>query len=458
MTTRHTNSGTAVWQAMDAAHHWHPFTDTQGLNAAGARVMTRGSGVYVWDSEGNRILDGMAGLWCVTLGYGNQELIEAATRQMQDLAFYNTFFKTTTVPTLELAQAIAEITPDGLNRVFFAGSGSEANDTVVRMVRHYWALEGHPEKSWLIGRKNGYHGSTVAAAALGGMAPMHAQGGVLPDVAHINQPYWYGDDSGLSEEDFGLLRARELEAKILELGPNRVAAFIAEPIQGAGGVIVPPATYWPEIQRICRQYDVLLVADEVICGFGRTGHWFGSHAFGLQPDLMPMAKGLTSGYLPMSAVAVGDRVADTLISRGGEFYHGYTYSGHPVSAAVALTAIRIMQRDGVVDRVRDDIGPYFQQQLRTLADHPLVGRIDGTGLIAGIALVESKSPKRFFRDGDAVGLICRDHCFANGLIMRAVGSRMVLAPPLVISRSEVDELVAKARLCFDLTARDIGQT
>lgn len=451
------NTGTAYWQSLDRAHHWHPFTDTKGLNQTGARVITKGEGVYLWDSEGNKILDGMAGLWCVTLGYGNEELIEAATRQMRDLAFYNTFFKTTHPPAAELAQKIAEVTPEGLNRIFFASSGSEANDTVVRMVRHFWALEGKPEKNWIIGRKNGYHGSTLVGASLGGMGPMHAQGGpMVANIAHINQPYWYGDGSGLSEDDFGIVRARELEAKILELGPTNVAAFIAEPIQGAGGVIVPPASYWPEIQRICQKYDVLIIADEVICGFGRTGQWFGSHTLGIQPDLMPMAKGLSSGYLPLSAVAVGDRVADTLIETGGEFYHGYTYSGHPVSTAVALAAITIMQRERIVDRVRDDIGPYFQQQLRTLEDHPLVGRVDGTGLIAGIALVQGKSPKIFFKDGDSVGLICRDHCFNNGLIMRAVGSRMVLAPPLIITRAEVDELVSKARHCFNLTARDVG--
>lgn len=452
------NKGTAYWQQLDREHHWHPFTDTKALNAKGARVITKGQGVYLWDSDGNKILDAMAGLWCVNLGYGRQELIDAATKQMSELAFYNNFFQTTTVPSTELAAAIAKVTPAGLDHVFFANSGSEAVDTAIRMVRHYWATEGKSYKNWIIARKNSYHGSTIGATALGGQGAMRAQGGpLLPNFAHVDQPYWYGEAGDMSPEEFGLERARQIEAKILELGPDNVAAVFGEPIQGAGGVIVPPSTYWPEVQRICRKYDVLLVADEVICGFGRTGEWFGSQTFGIEPDLMTMAKGLSSGYLPISAVAVGKRVADSLIDKGGEFYHGFTYSGHPVAAAVALRSIQITQDEKIVERVKTDIGPYFQEKLRTLLDHPLVGHIDGVGLVAAIAMVESKSPKKFFEDGGKIGLMCRDHCFNNGLIMRGVGSRMVLSPPLVITREEVDELVRRARHCLDLTARDLGK-
>lgn len=452
------NKGTAYWQELDRAHHWHPFTDTQALNAKGVRVITRAQGVYIWDSEGARMLDGMAGLWCANLGYGRRELVEAATRQMMELSYYNNFFQTTNVPGTELAAAIARVTPEGLDKIFFASSGSEAIDTAIRMVRLFWATEGQPEKTWIIARSNSYHGSTIGAVSLGGQKLMRAQGGpLLPDFAHVDQPYWYGEGGELTEEDFGLERARQIERTILDLGPDKVAAVFGEPIQGAGGVIVPPASYWPEVVRICRKYDVLLVADEVICGFGRTGTWFGSQTFGLAPDLMTMAKGLSSGYLPISAVAVGRRVADTLITRAGEFFHGFTYSGHPAAAAVALKNIELLHQEAIVERVRDDIGPYFQDRLATLNDHPLVGRIDGVGLIAGIALVDRKAPKTFFADPGQVGLICREHCINNGLIMRAIGDRMALSPPLVISRDEVDELVTLARKALDLTLADLGR-
>ncbi|MTJ81032.1 MAG: aspartate aminotransferase family protein [Telmatospirillum sp.] len=453
----HEGRETVYWQQLDRHHHWHPFTDTAALNAKGARVITRASGVYLWDTDGNRILDGMSGLWCVNLGYGRTELIEAASRQLAELPYYNAFFQTTTMPAASLAAEIAKVTPQGLDRVFFANSGSEAIDTAIRMVRTFWAVEGKPGKSWIIARQNAYHGSTIGALSVGGQKAQRQQGGPLVgDVAHVPQPFWYGEAGGMPAEDFGLERARAIERKILELGPDRVAAVFGEPVQGAGGVIVPPDSYWPEVVRICRKYDVLLVADEVICGFGRTGAWFGSETFGIEPDLMTMAKGLSSGYLPISAVAVGRRVADSLIEKAGEFCHGFTYSGHPVAAAVALKAISLMREENLVERVRDDIGPYFQQSLATLADHPLVGHIDGIGMLAGLSLVAGKKPDRPFAEPDRVGTLCRDHCFANGLVMRAVGGRMVLAPPLVISHAEVDELVRLARLSLDMTARDVG--
>lgn len=450
------NKGTAWWQALDQRHHWHPFTDTKALNAKGTRVVTRGEGVYVIDSEGARILDGMAGLWCVNLGYGRDELIEAATAQLRELPYYNNFFQTSNLPSLELAARLASVTPPGLDRIFFANSGSEAIDTAIRMVRYYWQVAGKPGKTWLIARANAYHGSTVAGLSLGGQKEMRKQAPpLLGDIAHVGQPYWYGEGGEMSEEDFGLARAREIEAKILELGADNVAAVFGEPIQGAGGVIVPPPSYWPEVERICRKHDVLLVADEVICGFGRTGAWFGCETFGFRPDLLTMAKGMSSGYLPISAVAVGERVADALIENGGEFYHGFTYSGHPVAAAVALKTLDIMQDEGVVERVRDDIGPYFQAKLRELLDHPLVGHIDGCGLVAGVALVQAKSPKTFFEDGARVAVLCRDHAIANGLMVRAVGARLVLSPPLVIRREQVDELSAVLRRALDLALADL---
>jgi len=452
------NTNTKAIQSLDAQHHLHPFTNTGALNKKGPMVIDRAEGVYLWDSEGNKILDGMAGLWCVNMGYGRKELADAAYQQMQQLPYYNTFFQTTHAPAAELAKEIASVTPGDLNHIFFAGSGSEAIDTIIRMVRQYWNIEGKPYKNILISRENAYHGSTVGGTSLGGMGGMHGQGGpLLPGIERICQPYWYGEGGDLSEEAFGLKCAQALEEKILAVGPDNVAAFVAEPIQGAGGVIVPPANYWAEIQRICKKYDVLLACDEVICGFGRTGSWFGSDTLGITPDIMSMAKGLSSGYLPISAVAVGDRISNAFIEHDDDFNHGFTYSGHPASAAVALANIKLMKKENIVEYVGKDIGPYLQKKLRdTLGDHPLVGHIEGMGLVAGIALVKDKETKEGFGDDIDIGMICRDHCFENGLIMRAVGSRMILSPPLVISHAEVDELCEKALLCFNLTLKSIS--
>ncbi|MHA6964584.1 aspartate aminotransferase family protein [Zobellella denitrificans] len=443
--------GSRRLQELDAAHHLHPFTDSQALHRKGTRVIERGEGVYLWDADGHRILDGMAGLWCVNLGYGREELIEAADRQLRRLPYYNLFFQTTHPQATELAATLAGLLPGDMQHVFFTGSGSECNDTVVRMVRHYWASQGQPGRQVIISRHNAYHGSTLAGAALGGMKPMHAQGGLpLPDIVHIDQPYHFGEGQGQDPHAFGLARARQLEQKILELGPERVAAFIGEPIQGAGGVIIPPESYWPEIRRICKQYDILLVVDEVICGFGRIGHWFASEYYGLEPDLLCMAKGITSGYMPLGAVAVGRRVAEGLIG-GGEFFHGFTYSGHPVACAVALANIEVMRRENIVERVHDDIGPYLQRAWAGLGDHPLVGETRGLGLVAALELVADKTDNRRFDSAVGAGLICREHCFEQGLVMRAVGDTMIISPPLVISHAEVDELITKARRALDLT-------
>ncbi|MGA1079511.1 MAG: aspartate aminotransferase family protein [Steroidobacteraceae bacterium] len=452
-----TGRTTAQWQALDSSHYLHPFTDFKALAAEGARVIERAEGVYLHDSEGRKILDGMAGLWCVNVGYGRRELAEAAYRQMQELPYYNSFFKSAHPPAIELAARLARLTPPQFRRVFFSGSGSEANDTIIRMVRRYWDLMGEPGRQVIISRENAYHGSTVGGASLGGMSAMHSQGGLpIPGIEHIEQPYWYENGIDLSPAEYGLRAASRLAECIERIGPQRVAAFIGEPIQGAGGVIIPPETYWPEIQRICRHYGILLIADEVVCGFGRTGRWFGCEHFGFEPDLMTLAKGITSGYQPLGAVMVGDRVADVLVEQGGEFFHGYTYSGHPVACAVALANLDILEQDGLVDRVREDIGPYLQERWRSLAEHPLVGEARGVGLIGALELVAHKPSRTFFRDRGRVGTICRDHCFANGLVMRAVRDTMIISPPLVISRAEVDELVDKARRCLDLTARDIG--
>lgn len=317
-------------QQMDSAHYLHPFTDFQDLASKGARVMVRGDGVYLWDSQGKKIVDGMSGLWCVNVGYGRTSISQAVYRQMETLPFYNSFFGTTNVPAAQLAAKLAQISPPQFQHVFFTSSGSEGNDTNLRMVRRYWDILGYKERHTIISRHNAYHGSTVAGASLGGMDGMHAQGGMpIPGIAHIGQPNYLESGHGLTPEAFGLKAAGWLEDKILEIGADKVAAFIGEPVQGAGGVIIPPSTYWPEIQRICDKYGILLIADEVICGFGRLGRWFGSELFGIKPDLITFAKGVTSGYVPLGGVLVGDRVAKVLIEQGGEFTHGFTYSGHP---------------------------------------------------------------------------------------------------------------------------------
>jgi putrescine aminotransferase len=449
---------TQEWQAADAAHFLHPFTDFKALAAKGSRVITRADNIYIWDSEGHKILDAMSGLWCVNVGYGQQALVEAATRQMQTLPFYNSFFQTTTPAAVALAERLAEVSPPGFQHVFFSGSGSEGNDTIVRMVRRYWDLQGQPQRKVIISRKNAYHGSTMAGASLGGMSYMHAQGGLpIPDIVHIEQPHAFELGKGMSRADFGRLAASWLEDKIKELGADRVAAFIGEPIQGAGGVIIPPETYWPEVQKICDRHGILIVADEVICGFGRTGHWWGSETLGFKPDLMTFAKGVTSGYIPLGGVMVGDRVAKALIELGGEFEHGYTYSGHPVACAVGLANLDLIRELKLVEHVRDNVGPYLAEKYREFADHPLVGDASSTGLMAALQLVKDKTSMTPFDPALEVGMICRGHCFASGLIMRAVGDRMIIAPPLVITRDQVDELAGLIRRCLDLTLADVHQ-
>ena len=377
---------TAHLRRIDAAHHLHPFSHHRELRREGARVIVRAEKNHVWDSDGHRILDGMAGLWCVNVGYGREELVEAAAAQMRELPYYNAFFKTTCEPTARLAERIAGLTPPKLNQMFFGSSGSEANDTAIRAVRQYWALKGRPDKQVIVSRRDAYHGSTIAAASMGGMGAMHGQGGApMPGFVHAMAPYAFGEARpGESDEAFGLRAASAVEEAILEAGPDRVAAFVGEPIQGAGGVRIPPRSYWPEVQRICRAHDVLLMADEVITGFGRTGAWFGCQALGFEPDTMVVAKAVTSGYVPLSATIVSDEIA-AVLEEGGEFFHGYTHAGHPVASAVALENIAIIEREGLVERVRDQTGPYLREALEAaVGDHGHVGEVRTFGLLAAI--------------------------------------------------------------------------
>jgi putrescine aminotransferase len=442
-------------RAADNAHHLHPFTDHQALRNEGSRIIVGGKGCYIEDAEGNRILDGMAGLWCVNVGYGRQELIDAASKQLNALPYYNSFFKSTTVPAIELAERLIGHAP-AFSNVLFGSSGSEANDTLIRLIRHYWALEGKPGRQIIIARQNAYHGSTIASASMGGMKAMHSQlHTALGGFHHIMAPYWFGE--GASDEDldsFGRRAAGALEEAILQIGPDKVAAFVGEPVQGAGGVKIAPPSYWVEIERICHKYDILLAADEVITGFGRTGHWFGHQYYGFTPDLMSVAKGISSGYLPLSAVLVGERVSKGLIERGGEFYHGYTYSGHPAACAVALANLDVIEKEQLVERVRDDTGPAFAAMLAPFASHPLVGEVRTLGLLAAIELVADKTTRQRFAGDGKVGTRCRDHCFANDFVMRAVGDTMILSPPLVIDQDDIVAMGERIQTVLDLTYAD----
>ena len=444
-------SGSVDWQGLDSAHHLHPFTDHKALHGGKLRLITGADGVFLHDADGHRILDGMAGLWCVNVGYSRPELVAAAATQMTKLPYYNTFFKTTTEPVVALSARLAGLAPDGFNHAFFGCSGSDAVDTALRMARVYWQSLGRPEKRIIIGREYGYHGSTTLGASAGGMVDMHRQAGDVPGFGHVLPPYWYGYGGQMSEAEFGVYAARQLEHEIKRLGASNIAAFIGEPVQGAGGVIIPPDTYWPEVNRICKEHDILLIADEVICGFGRTGQMFGTNTFGIKPDLMTLAKAITSGYLPLSAVLVNDRVADVLINDTGEFYHGFTYSGHPVACALALANLDIVENEGLVARAAA-MGEVLRAQLHSaLADHPMVGEIRALGLIGAVELVAHKPTRRFFADRGRVGAICRDYCFENDLVLRAVRDTMVFSPPLIISQDEIAMLVSRLTSAINQT-------
>ncbi|POA79144.1 aspartate aminotransferase family protein [Pseudomonas sp. DP16D-R1] len=449
---------TRDYQAADAAHHIHAFVDQKALNDEGPRVMVRGERLHLWDNDGRRYLDGMSGLWCTNLGYGRKDLALAASQQLEQLPYYNMFFHTTHPQVIELSELLFSLLPDHYSHAIYTNSGSEANEVLIRTVRRYWQVLGKPEKKIMIGRWNGYHGSTLAATALGGMKFMHEMGGMIPDIEHIDEPYFFAHEGNLTPAEFGLRAAQQLEAKILELGADKVAGFIAEPFQGAGGMIFPPESYWPEIQRICRKYDVLLCADEVIGGFGRTGEWFAHEYFGFEPDTLSIAKGLTSGYIPMGGLVLSKKMARVLVEQGGVFAHGLTYSGHPVAAAVAIANLKALRDEGVVTRVKDDIGPYLQQCLREVfGNHPLVGDIQGTGMVAALQLAEDKTSRKRFANENDIAWRCRTIGFEEGVIIRSTLGRMIMAPALIASREEIDELVGKTLKAVDRTAQEYGR-
>lgn len=444
-------------QDYDAQHHLHPFTNHQTLRAAGARVIVKGEGPYIFDSEGNRILDGMAGLWTTNVGYGRKELADAAYAQMCELPFYNTFFKTTHPPVAALSRKLAEIAPANINQVFYGSSGSEANDTAIRLIRHYWVLKGQPKRRIIISRRSAYHGSTIAAGSMGGMTHVHQHTYPLYEgFRHVMDPYWYGESfDGETPEAFGIRAARAIEDEIIRSGPENVAAIAAEPVQGAGGVIIAPETYWPEVQKIVDKYGVLLLADEVITGFGRLGTWFASEHYGIRPNLITFAKAVTSGYIPLSGVLVDDAIAEALMAHDDDFNHGFTFSGHPVACAVALKNLEIIEHERLIPRVTEETGPAMARMLARFKDHPLVGEVRSLGLFGAIELVADKKTRRRFSELGRVGLICRDHFFREGFIMRAVFDTMVCAPPLIWTEAQFDEASAVIQKALDLTLADV---
>lgn len=437
----------------DVAHLFHPYTNLARHAETGPLVITRGEGVRVFDESGKDYIEGLAGLWCTALGWGEERLVEAAARQMRELSFYHLFTSKAHTPAVRLAESLAAMAPVPDAKVFFACSGSEANDTAVKLIWYRANALGKPEKKKIIARDKAYHGVTVATASLTGL-PNNQRSFDLPidRVLHTGCPHhWRFAEAGEGEEAFATRRAEELEKLILAEGPDTVAAFFAEPVMGAGGVIVPPATYFDKIQQVLRKYDVLLVADEVITGFGRTGEMFGCQTFGIRPDMMTVAKGLSSGYLPISALIVGGHVYDAVkdeAARIGVFGHGFTYGGHPVPAAVALEALAIYRERDIVGHVRR-VGPALQAGLRALQQHPMVGEARGVGLIGAVELVADKDGRTAFDPKLAVGARVVAKAQANGVILRAMGDAVAFAPPLVISEAEIAEMLRRFRTALD---------
>lgn len=443
---------TTQLRQLDQQHHLHPFTDFRDYAANGGRIVSRAEHIYIYDSDGNKIQDAMSGLWCCSLGYSQDGIKKAVADQLMELPFYNNFFKCSNQPAVELATRLCEMTPANFNKVFFTNSGSEANDTQIKFVHRYYELLGKPSKRLIISRKNAYHGSTIAAASLGGMSAMHEQTQGLDYIRHIEQPYWYELGGDISPDEFGLWAANELAKKIDELGEDNVAAFIAEPIQGAGGVIVPPDTYWPAVQKILDERDILFISDEVICGFGRTGNLFGFQTYDTKPDLITFAKAVTNGYMPLGGSLVSDKVADVLLGHGGEFAHGLTYSGHPASCAAGLATMDVLENTPILESSSNELAPYFSQALESLVDHPVVGQVRSKGLVAAVELVKDKGSRERLAPESAGAVYTRDRAIENGLMVRQTGDAMIMSPPFVTSTEEVDALLSKLTSALDKTA------
>ena len=450
-----------LYRFRDAEALLHPYTDAIENEREGALVMARGDGVYVWDETGKQYIEGMAGLWCVSLGFGNERLAEAASRQMRTLPFYHGFNRRSHEPQIELAERLKALAPVPMARTFFTNSGSEAIDSAIKLIWFYHNAIGRPAKKKIVGRKRGYHGITAAAASVTGVPANHAGFDLpFPGFLHTDLPhYWREGRDGESEEEFATRCAESLERLILAEGPETVAAFFAEPVMGAGGVILPPATYFEKIQQVLRRHDVLFVVDEVICGFGRTGNLWGSQTYALEPDLMTMAKALSSGYLPIAAVQVNEKVYRG-IAEGthahGTLGHGFTYSGHPVSAAVALETLAIYDEIDLVGQVAKT-APHLQDGLAAFAGHKLVGEVAGVGLVGVAELVADKATKRPFDPAVKVGAYLTGRAEEHGLILRALGDRVAFSPPLIIDEAEIGEMLARFGRALDDTERWVAE-
>ena len=431
----------------------HPYTNLIRHPEVGPLVITRGDGVRVYDDQGRDYIEGLAGLWCTSLGWGEERLVEAAANQMRKLPFYHLFSHKTQDPAVELCRRLLDMAPVPMSKVFLAGSGSEANDTAIKLIHYRANALGLPAKKKIIARDKAYHGVTVATASLTGLPVNHRSFDLpIPGVLRAGCPHHYRfGRPGESEEDFSTRLAAELETLILAEGPDTVAAFFAEPVMGAGGVIVPPAGYFPKIQAVLDRYDILLVADEVICGFGRTGNMFGTETFGIRPDIMTLAKGLSSGYLPISALLVNQRVYGPVAEESGRigvFGHGFTYGGHPVSAAVAIETLKIYEERDILAQVRR-VGPALQAGLSSFRDHPLVGEVRGIGLIGALELVADKAAKTPFPPAMTVGARVVAKAQSHGVILRAMGDTVAFSPPLIISETEIAEMLRRFRLALD---------
>lgn len=450
-----TNSGALDLGSVDLAHMLHPNTNLAALHRDGPLVLVRGEGIHVWDDHGRRYIEAMAGLWCTTLGYGDEELARTAYEQMKKLSFSHLFTGKTHEPGVLLADKLVGMAPFAASRAFFGNSGSDANDTQIKLVWYYNNAIGRPAKKKIISRQRGYHGTTLASAGLTGLPSFHKLFDVpLPQILHADAPYYYrGAEPGESEEDYASRLARNLEQLIVREGPETVAAFIAEPLMGVGGVLLPPRTYFEKVQAVLAKYDVLLIDDEVITGFGRTGELWGAQAFGMKPHTLSAAKALSAAYLPISAVLVPEFMYAPMVEASGQvglFGHGFTYSGHPVSAAVALRALQIYEERSLYAHVRA-VAPQFQARLKALASHPLVGDARGIGLLGACELVQNKTTKAAFDTKLAVGAKCMQFCQERGLIVRAVGDAIAVCPPYVVTPEHIDEI-------FTLLAQGLDDT
>ena len=444
MSTKHHYNTEVLWR-QDLDHYIHPWTDFSTFKEEGSLIMAESEGAYVIDSEGNRYIDGIGGLWCVNIGYANEEMAQAIAEQVRRITYYSTFGHLTTPPAAELAAKLAELTPGKLNHVFYGTGGSMSNDTAIRIIHFYFNRLGKKNKKKIISRTDGYHGSTYLAMTLTGIEFDHQGFDLAPDlVHHIPAPNPYRRPDGMSLEEFCDEKVADLENKILELGPENVACFIAEPVMGAGGVIVPPPGYHRRTREVCDRYEVLYISDEVVTGFGRLGHFFASESvFDFVPDIITCAKGISSGYVPLSATLLSEAMYDVISvpqAEGAMFTHGFTYSGHPISCAAGLKNIEIMERDDICGHVRD-VGPYLEEQLASLLEHPIVGDVRGSHFMMCIENVANKETKALFPAEVAIGDRIAAHCQSRGVIVRPISHLNVLSPPLILTRQQIDTMV-----------------